>query len=318
MKRFTLAALALGASLCALPRAGNAAQQALKIDKTDDTGLNYFMAPPDPSLDKLIGSNLTVEAWVKPNEMSADNACGASYQIVNKENSYELALRNTTNADTGDSIVGGLSIALWPENPDIAAWDWTNSEVAIPPGKWTHVAATWDGQIIRLFVNGKFVKSSDIWTGQNGAKGVLNVAPNQDLPAEPLRIGRRHNSGPCHQLFDGLIDEVRISKAVRYTDKGFDVPTAAFTPDADTVALYHFDEATMGSTTAEVGAVKAKFTAIGLKEYQGQNLLDDSADPALDLQGVSKDASSFHNDGALVGKATLVAADTPIKDVATP
>jgi len=313
MKRFTLAALALFVSVCASPRAGNADQQALKIDKTDDTGLNYFMAPQHSSLDKGIGSNLTVEAWVKPNEMSTDNACGVTYQIVNKEFSYEMTLRNTTNADTGDSILGGLSIAIWPENPDIAGWDWVNSETAVPPGKWTHVAGTWDGLIIRLFVNGKFVKSSDIWTGQNGARGVLNVPELQDKLPEPLRVGRRHDSGPCHQMFDGLIDEVRISKSVRYTEAGFAVPNAAFTADADTVALYHFDEAITGSSTPEATALKDKFKAAGVKESMGSAALEDT-DPEIDVQGVSKDASSLHNDGVLVGKAVLVpVTDSPIK-----
>ena len=38
----------------------------------------------------------------------------------------------------------------------------------------------------------------------------------------------------------GLIDEVRISKVARY-DKDF-TPAKRFEPDADTLALYHFDE----------------------------------------------------------------------------
>jgi len=48
---------------------------------------------------------------------------------------------------------------------------------------------------------------------------------------EPFRIG---------EGFFGIIDEVRVSKVARY-NKGF-TPARRFEPDADTIALYHFDE----------------------------------------------------------------------------
>ena len=304
MKRFTLAALALFVSLYALPRASDAAQMALKIVKTDN-GSNYFVAPQAPSLDQSIGSTLTVEAWVNPD--ANDDPCSGSYQIVNKEFSYEIALRVDSAGNPA------YMIAIWPENPDISGWDWNNkdgeagSDANIPVNKWTHVAATWDGLLVRMFVNGKFLKSFDGWTGQNGTKGVLHLPD----PPEPLRIGRRHNGSDCHQPFSGLIKEVRISKVVRYTEKGFDLPTTEFTPDADTVALYHFDEAS--TAAADLQPLKDKLKAQNVREDAAAGQTQDT-DPFLDVQGASKDASSFHNDGALIGKAVLVPiTDSPLK-----
>ena len=52
--------------------------------------------------------------------------------------------------------------------------------------------------------------------------------------------------------YSGLLDEIRFSEVVRYTGNSFSVPTAAFTVDADTAALYHFDE---GSGTVALDAV---------------------------------------------------------------
>jgi hypothetical protein len=47
----------------------------------------------------------------------------------------------------------------------------------------------------------------------------------------------------------GIIDEVRISNSVRYTEE-FDVPTEEFDRDGDTVALYHLNEGA-GKTTKD-------------------------------------------------------------------
>ena len=74
-----------------------------------------------------------------------------------------------------------------------------------------------------------------------------------------------------HSIFDGLVDEVRVSKVVRYKGK-YEVQQRAFEPDDDTVALYHFDE--------EVG-------------------------------GKIKDFSKSGVDGKLVGKAKLVPSNAP-------
>jgi hypothetical protein len=51
----------------------------------------------------------------------------------------------------------------------------------------------------------------------------------------------KHDAGPEYPSFRGWIDEVRISRIIRYRG-AFTPPTAPFTPDPDTVALYHFNE----------------------------------------------------------------------------
>ena len=51
----------------------------------------------------------------------------------------------------------------------------------------------------------------------------------------------KHDAGPLYPSYSGWIDEVRISTVVRYTGP-FTPPSAPFVTDADTAALYHFDE----------------------------------------------------------------------------
>ncbi len=87
-------------------------------------------------------------------------------------------------------------------------------------GKRFHVAAVYDDKLAQLFINGKLVGG----------------APSKFLPKQnlgKLTLGAR---------FQGTMDEWRISKVGRY-GKDF-TPPKRYQPDADTLALFHFDEGT--------------------------------------------------------------------------
>ena len=59
-----------------------------------------------------------------------------------------------------------------------------------------------------------------------------------------LVIGaEKHDAGPAFPSYRGLLDELRVSAVLRYA-ANFSRPRAPFVPDANTVALYHFDEGT--------------------------------------------------------------------------
>lgn len=238
MRKLRLVALVLLVSACALnPISYAADQMALRLEGDPES---FFEAPDHSSFDADLGGAFTVEAWVNPDIDAGEN------MILNKEDAYEIAV-----------IDGTFQTAIQPAGE---AWEWWNSEGVVLPNEWTHVAVTWDGEKIRTFVNGEFLAAFD-------KVGVMNDSP------DTFKVGRRTRGGDTHSIYTGLIDEIRISKDIRYTEEGFEIPTRAFEPDADTVALYHFDES---------------------------------------IDGVVKDASSFANDGMLVKDAVLVPADTPL------
>ena len=68
---------------------------------------------------------------------------------------------------------------------------------ALPVGAWSHLAMTYDGAPVRLFVNGVQVASLPL-TG--------SIAPS----GSPLWIG---GNSPYGEYFNGRIDEVRVYRA---------------------------------------------------------------------------------------------------------
>lgn len=104
-----------------------------------------------------------------------------------------------------------------------------------------HVALVVDGELARLFENGVQVAERAISTNRYTglSKGGASIA------GEPLA------AGGWGWLFRATIDEVRFSKTARYS--GEFKPQVRFEPDADTLALFHFDEGQGGLLTDSSG-----------------------------------------------------------------
>gem|GEM_PF-4685497 len=98
---------------------------------------------------------------------------------------------------------------------------------------WYHIAAVYDGGTstdnMRIYVNGNLSAQ-----GTSLASGIYSQAV-------PFRVGDRGTDQSVDHPFQGKIDEVRVSNISRYTSN-FTKPSAPFTSDANTLALYHFDE----------------------------------------------------------------------------
>ena len=171
----------------------------------DDTA----KAPDSDSLD-IDGKEFTMEAWVFPTATQVGDGI-----IINKENSYEMALR------TGDLFMFAINAG---------AWDWFGGGKPTM-NEWHHLAVTYDGTTTQGWIDGKAAPDP---TGAN----TLPLTPS-DGDENPFQVGHRVGSSP----FTGIIDEVRISDAVRYT-KDFDLPGTEFDPDKNTRLLWHFNEGT--------------------------------------------------------------------------
>lgn len=194
------------------------------------------------------GQDFTLEFWLKAH--AADNrapavSCGNNVNWIygnividrdryNQDRKFGLAL-------AGGKVVLGVS--------GDGTGDFTLcGATTVADGTWHHIAMQRrrsDGYLW-LYVDGKLDAQGDGPDGDisypdDGVPG--NYCNGPCLFSDPyLVIGaEKHDAGPDYPSFSGTLDELRLSNVLRYGGN-FNRPTAPFTPDAHTVALYHFDE----------------------------------------------------------------------------
>ena len=97
----------------------------------------------------------------------------------------------------------------------------------IAPNTWNHVAVVYNGSYRKIFINGNLEHTFPV-TGL-----VMNCS-------RMIRVGHSLEPWPAH--LDGIVDEVRISHSVRYTENF--TPQLYLPTDAQTVGHWHFDEGT--------------------------------------------------------------------------
>ena len=103
------------------------------------------------------------------------------------------------------------------------------SSLPVPKNEWVHVASSFDGDFMRLFIDGKLVAEEEV-----------NARPAQ-LGYQNIAIGGNNCCSGYYEVFNGLIDEVRISSTSRYRES-FIPPSEPFKPDSATLLLVPFDD----------------------------------------------------------------------------
>jgi glucose/arabinose dehydrogenase/PKD repeat protein len=151
-------------------------------------------------------TGMTLEAWVNP-----DVAPNNWRSIIAKERasnslSYQLtASSNSGNRPATRLYAGGAVRSL-------------SGGTRLTAGAWVHLASTYDGTVMRLFVNG-------VQVATQAQTGPLTATTN------PLRIG---GSTTMSQYFDGRVDEVRIyARALTAAEIQTDMATPITPPAPD-------------------------------------------------------------------------------------
>ena len=150
---------------------------------------------------------MTLEAWVNPTTVTK-----AWRDVIYKGNdNYYLEATSSTGSipaavPDGGGIIGGVGKDAF-------------GTTAITASTWTHLAATYDGTTVRLFVNGTQVATK-------AAAGSITTSTN------PLQIGGDSIYG---QFFSGLIDDVRVySTALTAAQIATDMATGVGSGSGDT------------------------------------------------------------------------------------
>jgi len=152
---------------------------------------HQFVDVGDPAA--LDVDRYTLAAWVRYTGVPNDQTLGR-WEVLEKANAYWLNIRTDGRIRAG-GFYGGCA------NPN---WLYLDSPQAIPTGTWTHVASTYNGAQLAIWVNGVKVATRAI-TGTTCVN------------AEPLAVGAKNApaKGLLEAFYDGDLDDVRVyNKAI--------------------------------------------------------------------------------------------------------
>ena len=200
----TLSAAIIGLVLLAgLP----AQNQVLQLQNTGTSG--WFDVA---NVTGLAPANITVEAWFTYDETTVTAPPSWAFPTILRKNlaanSEEYMLRVQAGNNGNRSL---LWLVRTPNGVVRASYNFAPGEFL----NWTHVAGTWDGTTIRLFLNGSEV-ATGLGTGNlvdNG--GALKVGAGDTAP------------GSAAEIWNGGLDHVRIWSVARTSAQ---IMSTMFTP----------------------------------------------------------------------------------------
>ncbi|MGD9765261.1 MAG: PQQ-dependent sugar dehydrogenase [Candidatus Binatia bacterium] len=209
-------------------------------------------APPRP-VD--MGGDFTLEFWMRTGSGNASGTCaaGGDNWIGGNILFDRDVFGSGDSGDYGVSLFGGDGrLAFGVDRLGTGTTICGTTDVA--DGAWHHVAvtrSTANGQL-RIFVDGQLDGSG---TGPTGDISYRNGRSTARPDSDPFLVigAEKHDAGAQFPSYHGWIDEVRLSNTVRYGG-AFTRPSAPFSPDGSTVALYHFDEGNGNRVTDASGA----------------------------------------------------------------
>jgi hypothetical protein len=151
----------------------------------DPNSAQYISGPRDGSLN-VTGTMITVSAWVNPNNFD-DYHC-----LVSKWTAFDLRQYQIETAPDGTVTFGTFG-------PDAT---FLSSTSPLSAGNWSYVVGVMDGSGMRIYINATQDAS-------NGITKTLGSTPSV------FAIGALSHGS---DLYDGMLDEVRISNVARSAD----------------------------------------------------------------------------------------------------
>ena len=162
----------------------------LNFDGVNDdvnAGTNYILSG---------GAALTLSAWIKP--FTSTGYIASKRDTSTCHMSWEFYL-------SSGKLKFGISTTAGP-NPDVTLT--SNGSINTSGSVWTHVAATYDNNVLKVYING----AQDPTTASRTGSIVTS-------PVCYTLIGALGNSGSPSTVFSGLIDDIRIyNRALTATD----------------------------------------------------------------------------------------------------
>ena len=187
---------------------------------------SFLFVPYSPLLDPQAA--LSIEAWIAPNAyvmFPAAAPIAVRWSPTTGDRSWAFALTGTpspvspTRPDwlRGEEVSRRLAFGFQPDDAGPPRTFYSLSEIELQ--RWTHVAVTFDGQVVRFFVNGQ-PDGTFATAGRIRASQAPLLVGNYFDPRFLSDFGGDLRQGPAADTatwyaFDGGIDELRLSRAAR-------------------------------------------------------------------------------------------------------
>lgn len=145
----------------------------------------YIAVPERKALDV---DRFTVAALVRYTGIENDKSLGR-WEVLEKAGAYWVNVRTDGRVRVG-GFFGGCTTG---------AWKYLDSNVALPTDTWTHVASTYNGSRLTVWVNG-------------AKAGSMAVTGSTCRNNRPLAVGAKNypGAGLLEAFWDGQLDDVRL------------------------------------------------------------------------------------------------------------
>jgi hypothetical protein len=169
---------------------------------------DYVNVPDNGTLN--LTDAFTLEAWIRRTMGSSDGEFLFDRRYTDNTSGYTLAIQGS----------GVLAVVVGTGS----GYAFTQGTTPLPMNEWTHVAATWDGEYLRLYVNGQ------------QEPGEVSFAGPVSYPATyTTRLGSSRLSSTGS--FRGEIDEMRIWSVARTAEQLRDGASCSFLTDPPPTTL---------------------------------------------------------------------------------
>lgn len=244
------------------------------VNAPDQDRVKISINNPNKPVD--VAKSFTIEFWMKAN-FSNNNGTVSAVSNGDGWITGNIILDRDIygSGDYGDFGIAIGSYTGGPVNTRVIAFgiDRMGTGITIrgssniADGNWHHIAVTRNSNTgaVKLFVDGTQQASG---TGPIGNVSYRNNRSTSYPNSDPYMVlgAEKHDAGPAYPSFNGNLDELRISKSIRYKNN-FTPPASEFSTDLKTVGLYHFNEG--GGTTANDVSNAAGGPSNGAVQYGG-------------------------------------------------
>lgn len=145
----------------------------------------YVSVPERNALDV---DRFTVAALVRYTGVENDQTFGR-WEVIEKAGAYWINVRTDGRVRVGGFFGGCTS----------AAWKYLDSNVVVPTNTWTHVASTYNGSTLTVWIDGS-------------RAGSMAVAGSTCRNNRPLAVGAKNYpaEGLLEAFWDGQLDDIRL------------------------------------------------------------------------------------------------------------